>query len=118
MFLVNEGWTIPHVEKQVHAVSGEKFLSVFYVQSAYHQIPIAPAGKHKAAFLTSYGKYVFKRLPIELMTAPWVFAGLMDQIIAHLGPQSGLLTYVEMTFCVPNHGTVTCNSLSMRLRHS
>lgn len=55
-FLVRESWPMSHIESPFDAMSGVKFISIFDVQSAYHQIPGAPADQRKTAFVTSHGK--------------------------------------------------------------
>ena len=62
-FLVRETWPMPDIESHIDTVGGAKFITVCDVQSAYWQIPIAPKDRHKTAFVTSKGKYVFKVLP-------------------------------------------------------
>ena len=86
---------MPNIENRIDAVSGAKFISVFDVQSAYHQVPIHPDDKEKTAFVTQKGKLVFNRLPFGISSAPDIFMKLMDQTFSHLGPQSGLLTYMD-----------------------
>ena len=69
-FLVRETWPMPDIESHIDTVGGAKFITVCDVQSAYWQIPVAPKDRHKTAFVTSKGKYVFKVLPFGIANAP------------------------------------------------
>ena len=77
-FLVRETWPMPDIESHIDTVGGANFITVCDVQSAYWQIPIAPKDRHKTAFVTSKGKYVFKVLPFGIANAPWIFQRVMS----------------------------------------
>ena len=68
-FLVRETWPMPDIESHIDTVGGANFITVRDVQRAYWQIPIAQKDRHKAAFTTSKGKYVFKVLPFGIANA-------------------------------------------------
>ena len=92
-FLVRETWPMPDIESHIDTVGGANFITVCDVQSAYWQIPIAPKDRHKTAFVTSKGKYVFKVLPFGIANAPWIFQRVMSLAFANFGQPSGLLVY-------------------------
>ena len=83
-FLVRETWPMPDIESHIDTVGGANFITVCDVQSAYWQIPIAPKDRHKTAFVTSKGKYVFKVLPFGIANAPWIFQRVMSLAFAIL----------------------------------
>ena len=94
-FLVRETWPMPDIESHTDTVGGANFITVCDVQSAYWQIPIAPKDRHKTAFVTSKGKYVFKVLPFGIANAPWIFQRVMSLAFANFGQPSGLLVYMD-----------------------
>ena len=94
-FLVRETWPMPDIESHIDTVGGANFITVCDVQSAYWQIRIAPKDRHKTAFVTSKGKYVFKVLPFGIANAPWIFQRVMSLAFANFGQPSGLLVYMD-----------------------
>ena len=94
-FLVRETWPMPDIESHIDTVGGANFITVCDVQSAYWQIPTAPKDRHKTAFVTSKGKYVFKVLPFGIANAPWIFQRVMSLAFANFGQPSGLLVYMD-----------------------
>ena len=94
-FLVRETWPMPDIESHIDTVGGANFITVCDVKSAYWQIPIAPKDRHKTAFVTSKGKYVFKVLPFGIANAPWIFQRVMSLAFANFGQPSGLLVYMD-----------------------
>ena len=94
-FLVRETWPMPDIESHVDTVGGAKFITVCDVQSAYWQILIAKKDRHKTAFVTSKGKYVFKVLPFGIANTPWIFQRVMSLAFANFGRPSGLLVYID-----------------------
>ena len=69
-FLVRETWPMPDIESHIDTVRGANFITVCDVQRAYWQITIAQKNRHKTAFITSKGKYIFKVLPFGIANAP------------------------------------------------
>ena len=68
--LVRETWPMSDIESHIDTVGGAIFITVCGVQYTYWQIPIAQKDRHKTAFVTSKGKYVFKVLPFGIANAP------------------------------------------------
>ena len=93
-FLVRETWPMPDIESHIDTVGGANFITVCDVQSAYWQIPIAQKDRHKTAFVTSKGKYVFKVLPFGIANAPLIFQRVMSLVFANFGQPSGFLVYM------------------------
>ena len=92
---VRETWPMPDIESHIDTVGGANFITVCDVQSAYWQIPIAQEDRHKTAFVTSKGKYVFKVIPFGIANAPWIFQRVMSLAFANFGQPSGLLVYID-----------------------
>ena len=94
-FLVRETWPMPDIESHIDTVGGANFITVCDVQSVYWQIPVAHKDRHKTAFVTSKGKYVFKVLPFGIANAPWILQRVMSLAFANFGQPSGLLVYMD-----------------------
>ena len=94
-FLVRETWPMPDIKSHIDTVSGASYIKACDVQSAYWQIPIAQKDRHKTAFVTSKGKYVFKVLPFGIANAPWIFQRVMSLAFANFGQPSDLLVYMD-----------------------
>ena len=86
---------MPDIESHIDTVGGTKFITECDIQSAYWQIPIAKKDRHKTAFVTSKGKYVFKVLPFGIANAPWIFQRVMSLAFVNFGQSSGLLVYMN-----------------------
>ena len=108
-FLVRETWPMPDIESHIDTVGGVCFITVCDIQSAYWQIPIAQKDRHKTAFVTSKGKYVFKVLPFGIANAPWIFQRVMSLAFANFGQPSGLLYIWTMPSRVLRRGKPTSN---------
>ena len=94
--LVRKSWPMPQMESHIDTVAGAKYLSVFDVRNAFFQVPIRDRREQaKTAFVTSKGKWVFKRLPFGLASSPFIFSRIMALTFAHFGPKSGLLVYMD-----------------------
>ena len=93
--LVRKTWPMPDIESHIDTVGGTNFITVCDVQRAYWQIPIAQKDRHKRAFVTSKGKYVFKVLPFGIANAPWIFQRVTSLAFANFGQPSGLLVYMD-----------------------
>ena len=92
-FLVR--WPMPDFESHIDTVGGANFITVYDLQSAYWQIPIAKKGCHKTAFITSKGKYVYKVLLFGIANAPWIFQRVISLAFVNFGQPSGLLVYMD-----------------------
>ena len=86
---------MPDIESHIDTVGGANFITVCDVQSVNWQIPIARKDRHKTAFVTSKGKYVFKVLPFGIANVPWIFQRVMSLAFANFGQPSGLLVYMD-----------------------
>ena len=85
---------MPDIESHIDTVGGANFITVCDVQSAYSQT-IAKKDRHKTAFVTSKGKYVFRVLPFGFANAPWIFQRVMSLAFANFGQPSDLLVYMD-----------------------
>ena len=70
------------------------------VMSAYWQVKIKDCDVHKTAFVTERGKYVFRRLPFGVLCAPRIFQRSMSMALGHIGPDYGILCYMDDLICL------------------
>lgn len=74
-------------------------MTVCGLQAAYHQIPIAEEEQGKTAFVKRKDKWVFKRRPFGVANAPFLLQRTMALAVAHFGPKSDLLVYMDDLIC-------------------
>lgn len=82
---------MPDIAAHNGFVGGAQFISVFDLEAAYHQIPIAEPGIEKTIFVTHKGKYIFQRMPFGIANEPWSFRRIMTLRFANFQQRSDLL---------------------------
>lgn len=77
---------IPRLEDVFDCIgdSSATIFSTLDLNSAYFQMELDPETKHKSAFVTHEGVYVFNRMPFGLKNAPMSFQMLMSQVLRGL----------------------------------
>ena len=93
---------MPNLESCLDAVGDALYITVADILSAFWQLPVAEEHVDRTAFVTPSGKYCFKRMPFGVANAPWLFQHVMYLGLGHLGPESGVLSYVDDLICI-NH---------------
>lgn len=79
-----DAFPLPRVQDCLDAVRGAKYFSTFDITSGYHQVPVRKEDVPKTAFITKYGLYEFKTMPMGLSTASATFQRLMELILQGL----------------------------------
>ena len=76
-------FSLPRLEYVVDAIGAANatMFSVLDLASGCWQIPIDPATRHKAAFITQSGIYEWMRLPFEFSNSPASFLMVMAQVL-------------------------------------
>ena len=60
---------------------------------------MAESEQGKTVFVTHNGKWVFKRLPFGIASAPFLFSRIMSLALAHFGAKNILLDYMDDCIC-------------------
>ena len=101
-YLTRKSRPLQNMDACLDAVGGARFITVADVMSAFWQLKVAPSDIEKTAFTTPSGKYVFLRMPFGVMSAPWLYQRMMSIVFGHLGPDSGILCYIDGILCISN----------------
>ena len=60
-------------------------ITVADAKSAFHQLPVADSDVESTAFVTAKGKYCFKRVPVGVCIAPWLYQRMMSLALGDTG---------------------------------
>ena len=97
--LTNKSWPLPNLESHLDTVGGARYITVCDLQSACHHIPVAASEQDNTSMVTQNGKWVFKRLPLRIADAPFLFSRVTPLALliafAHFGPNRGHLVYMD-----------------------
>ena len=72
---------MPNVDDYITALRGYSYYTILDLAHGYFQIELGKDEREKTAFVTEDGKYQFKRLPMELVDAPFYFQKLMNKVM-------------------------------------
>ena len=75
---VKNRYPLPLTDELFDLVHGARYFSKIDLRTGFYQIRIADKDVEKTAFLTRYGSYEFKVLPMGLCNAPATFMHLMN----------------------------------------
>ena len=65
-------------------LKGSKVYSTFDMRSGYYHMVLSEESRTKSAFVSSFGKWEFKRCPFGLAQAPAYFQRLMNEVLSGL----------------------------------
>ncbi|GFX76944.1 retrovirus-related Pol polyprotein from transposon 17.6 [Trichonephila clavipes] len=92
---VTQDFVIPTLDDILHEISGSNYFSASDMKSAFNQIPLHFADRHKTAFSTPDGdKYQFNRLCFGLKNSPKAFQSIAQEVLADL-LHHGALVYID-----------------------
>lgn len=81
---VKDSYPLPNIAECMDTLAGNVYFSTLDMLSGYYQILISEKDKHKTSFLTRYGLYQFKRLPMGCCNAPATFQRAMNLMLRGL----------------------------------
>ena len=70
---VSDPYQMPRVEEVLESLSEAEYISKIDLNKGYYQIPIKLDDQLKTAFCSSWGKFMFIRIPFGLKNAPAMF---------------------------------------------
>ncbi|KAI8506729.1 hypothetical protein Bbelb_151700 [Branchiostoma belcheri] len=82
---VPDAHPLPRIDDTIDALAGSYYFSTLDMKSAYWQVPVHPADRHKTAFCTAEGLWQFKVLPFGLSNSAATYQRLVQLILAGVG---------------------------------
>jgi transposase InsO family protein len=76
-----ERYMIPTIEDTLHKLQGSKIFSKLDATSGFYQLPLESESAKLTTFITPFGRYLYKRLPFGISSAPEVFQRTMEEIL-------------------------------------
>ena len=90
-----DSYPLPRVNEVLDTLSGSKIFSTLDLKSGYQQIEIYPPDMHKTAFITQFGLYKWKVMPMGAKTSEANFQSLMDTIMTGLSWKKSVLVDLD-----------------------
>ena len=72
---------LPKIDEIYARLKGSKIYSTFDMRSGYYHMVLSEESRPKTAFVSSYGKWEFKRSPFGLAQAPAYFQRLVKEVL-------------------------------------
>lgn len=94
-----ERFVIPTFDEMIHKIKGATIFSKLDAQSGFWQIPLDKDSVKLTAFITPYGRYVMKRLPFGISSAPEIFMRIVSDILKDI---EGVICYFDDILCFSN----------------
>ncbi|GFS71996.1 retrovirus-related Pol polyprotein from transposon 17.6 [Trichonephila clavipes] len=92
---LTQDFVIPTLDNILHEISGSNYFSALDMKSAFNQISLHFADRHKTAFSTPDGdKYQFNRLCFGLKNSPKAFQSIAQEVLGDL-LHHGALVYID-----------------------
>ncbi|GFY33100.1 retrovirus-related Pol polyprotein from transposon 17.6 [Trichonephila clavipes] len=92
---LTQDFVIPTLDDILHEISGSNYFSALDMKSAFNQIPLHFADRHKTAFSTpDCDKYEFNRLCFGLKNSPKAFQSIAQEVLGDL-LHNGALVYID-----------------------
>lgn len=82
--VILESVPLPDLHNCFAWFSGAHYFTVFDLNQAYHQIPLAEASKPLTAFCTDWNLFEYNRVPFGLATGAAVLSRLLDSVLGDL----------------------------------
>ena len=75
---------LPKIDEIYARLKGSKIYSTFDMRSGYYHMVLSEESRPKTAFISSFGKWGFKRCPFGLAQAPAYFQRLVNEVLSGL----------------------------------
>ncbi|CAI5695044.1 unnamed protein product [Oreochromis niloticus] len=79
-----ERYILPTLDDITPKLAGAKVFSTLDASSGFWQIPLDPSCQKLTTFITSMGRFCFRRLPFGITSAPEIFQRLMSTLLKGL----------------------------------
>ena len=76
-----DAYPLPRIDESFDSLAGARYFSTIDLQSAYNQVEIEEADRHKTAFTSPLGLLEFNRMSFGLCSAPATFQRLMQTVL-------------------------------------
>ena len=76
-----ERYPVPTIDEVLQDLNQSKFFSKLDLNSAYHQIELAPESRNITTFSTHKGLYRYKRLMFGVSCAPEMYQKILQQVL-------------------------------------
>ena len=76
-----ERYMLPTMEDLLFKLQGSAVFSRLDATSGFHQLPLDEASQKLTTFITPFGRYIYKRLPFGISSAPEIFQRTMENIL-------------------------------------
>jgi len=90
--LQREVYEIPTFEELVSQLSGAVKFSKLDAKSGFYQIPLSESSRDLTTFITPFGRYRYRRLPMGINVAPEIFQRKMVDLLTGL---PGVICYLD-----------------------
>ena len=75
---------LPKIDEICARLKGSNIYSTFDMRSGYYHMVLSEKSRPKSAFVSSFGKWEFKRCPFGLAQAPAYFQRLVNEVLLGL----------------------------------
>ena len=75
---------MPKIDEIYARLKGSRIYSTFNMRSGYYHMVLSEESRPKTAFVSSFGKWEFKRCPFGLVQAPVYFQRLVNEVLSGL----------------------------------
>ena len=73
---------LPKIYEVYAPLKGSKIYSTFDMRSGYYHMVLSEGFRPKTAFVSSFGKWEFRRCPFGLVQAPVYFQRLVNKVLS------------------------------------
>ena len=91
---VKTSWPLPRISDILSNLEGSCYFSSLDLCSGFHQMEIDEEDRHLTSFITPFGLYQWKRMPMGLCNAPGAFQRLMEIVLSGLTYET-VLVYLD-----------------------